>query len=350
MLKRVISLVVGVACLMSMTSAFAAMTYDATTTEYYANNQIKVTSTVTGAAGDTATYLVYNKDLADATAITQGSDIIYVDQYKFTGSETGDKWTFSYVTDSANIGSKIKVGNGATSGATAPATIPGITYPVTVKTSETTWGTYAYTDAAEYSWYKIPFATSQSIVESVEVNGAELSTEKWFTSVDALWLADDAGLKKDGKDEITVVVEDAQLSAKTISMAYFDGTEETEANGYDAIDDANNEDYQKSVVAVGQVTGNCGDFGIIIGESVEAIKNCLEAMNAEGSAYTGANAFKPERISASALPSLGKNSEGKFAIRVYDDGLTGDVYAATYYKGTSGYALSGNYRTLAIGQ
>ena len=55
MLKRVISLVVGVACLMSMTSAFAAMTYDATRTEYYADNQIKVTSTVTGAAGDTAT-------------------------------------------------------------------------------------------------------------------------------------------------------------------------------------------------------------------------------------------------------------------------------------------------------
>ena len=338
MLKRVISLVVGVACLMSMTSAFAAMTYDATRTEYYADNQIKVTSTVTGAAGDTATYLVYNKDLADATAITQGSDIIYVDQYKFTGSETGNKWTFSYVTGNANIGSKIKVGNGATSGATAPATIPGIVYPVTVSDGTNTWAENAYTDAAENSWYRIPFAPAQSIVKKVTVGSAELTAEQWFTAVDALWISDAVTLSKDGND-ITVEVEDAALTAKTISMAYF-ASENASVDG----------ETGASVVAVGQVTGNCGDFGIIIGESVEAIKNCLEAMNAEGSAYTGANAFKPESISASALPSLGKNSEGKFAIRVYDDGLTGDVYAATYYKGTSGYALSGNYRTLAIGQ
>lgn len=335
MLKRVISLVVGVACLMSMTGAFAAMTYDATRTEYYADNQIKVTSTVTGELGDTATYLVYNKNLADATAITQGSDIIYVDQYKFTGSETGNKWTFSYVTGNANIGSKIKVGNGATAGASAPATIPGIVYPVTVTDGTNTWAENAYTDAAENSWYRIPFATAQSIVKKVTVGSTELTVEQWFTAVDALWISDAVTLSKDG-NTITVEVENAALTAKTISMAYF-ASEEASVDG----------ETGASVVAVGQVTGNCADFGIVIGKTVGDLEECLAAMNTVGASTNSDGLIKT--ANASALPSLGKNSEGKFAIRVYDGGLTGDVVVATYYKDGT-YKLSDNYRTLTIGQ
>ena len=344
MLKRVISLVVGASCLLSMTSAFAAITYDATRTEYYAANQIKVTSTVSGATGDTATYLVYDKDLADASEITQGSDIVYVDQYKFTEGD-GGTWSFSYVTDNANIGANVKVGNGATAGVSAPATIPGISYPVTVTSGSDTWKATGWTDAAENSWVKVPYDNKESIITAVTFNGSPLDAEYWFTAVDALWI----GGQTWSKDANTIVVTTEATvasSATTLSMAYFDGKEATEEGGYDAADANTGND--PSVVVVGQVVGDSSNFGIILAKTTEELTASLAAINSE--AWDGASPYK-KSDAAVILPSLAKNSEGKFAIRVYDNtafAAESSIYAAVYYKTATGYEISDNCKTLTI--
>ncbi len=334
MLKRVVSLVVGVACLMSMTSAFAVMTYDATTTEYFSEDQIKVTSTVTGDSGDVATYLVYDETLRDATKVVQGSDIIYVDQYKFT--EAGS-YEFAFVTDSANVGSKIQVGNRATSLEDAPAKVPNISYPVTVTTGgSSAQEIRALTDDAEDAWVKVPYNAIDASITEVTFNGSTLSEEYWFVSVNALWIGEQDWSTESNTIDVTVE-ETAASSATTISMAYFAAAEAGE--GY----------TEPSVVAVGQVVGNSTRFGIILGESTQAIQSCLDAMNADEE-YAENTPYKAEDVNAAALPSLGKNSEGKFAIRVYDSGLAGDMYAATYFFDGEEYQLSDNYTTISINE
>lgn len=332
MLKRVVSSVVSVACLLSATGAFAATNYQATKTEYYANNQIKVTSTISGENGDTATYLVYDKSVTDVSEIT-GTDIVYVDQYKFTGSEENNKWTFSYVTDNSNIGATIKVGNGATSEKNAPTAIPGISYPVTVTCGENTWETTGMTDADETGWVKIPFSTTQSLVEKVTLNGTELGVEKWFTGADALWIC---ATWDNNSNKVVVTAKSAATTVKMDGMTYLAGAETENPDGY----------TDPSIVAVATVTGSSENVGIILASNKENIQNYVSGL----SRWNGESATD-ETNKTGIFPALGVNNDGKFAIRIYDDTVfTADStwYAVAYYKDSTGIHLSGNCMEITV--
>lgn len=325
MLKRVVSSVVSVACLLSATGAFAATNYEATKTEYY-EGKIKVTSTISGENGDTATYLVYDKTVADVSGIT-GTDIVYVDQYKFTGSEAGSKWTFSYVTDNSNIGATIKVGNGATSADNAPNAIPGISYPVTVKCGETEWETTGTTDADETGWVKIPFSTTQSLVKSVKLNGTELDADKWFTGADALWIYNTSW--NTTSNTVEVEAQNAVSDVKMNSMTYIAGEATGNPDGF----------TDPSIVAVATVTGSSENVGIILTQDKSKIEDFISTLSLDGESNTNTT----NKIGI--FPALGVNSQGQFAIRIYDDttftpGSTwyAVAYCKTTQEGTIGYS------------
>lgn len=314
MLKRVVSSVVSVACLLSATGAFAATNYEATKTEYYADNQIKVTSTISGASGDTATYLVYDKSVTDVSGIT-GTNIVYVDQYKFDGTETDDKWTFSYVTANSDIGATIKVGNGATSDTTAPAAIPGISYPVTVKCETDTWVTTGTTDADEDGWVKIPFSTTQSLVKSVTLNDSALDENSWFTGADALWI--NATLNTTSNNTVAVDVQEAASDVKMDGMTYIAGETTGNPDGY----------TEPSIVAVATVTGSTDNVGIILTQDISKISNFINSWDGKNDISKTESTDK-----IGAFPALGVNSQGQFAIRIYD--------ADTFTPGSTWYAVA----------
>lgn len=331
MLKRVVSSVVSVACLLSATGAFAATNYEATKTEYYADNQIKVTSTISGVSGDTATYLVYDKSVTDVSDIT-GTNIVYVDQYKFDGTEQEGKWTFSYVTANSDIGATLKVGNGATSDTTAPTAIPGISYPVTVKCGTDTWVTTGTTDADEDGWVKIPFSTTQSLVNSVTLNNSALDDDKWFTGADALWI--NATLNTTS-NTVAVEVQEAASNVEMNGMTYIAGNATGNPDGY----------TEPSIVAVATVTGSTDNVGIILTQDTSKISTFIDTW--EGKNDTS----KTDTTNKSgAFPALGVNSQGQFAIRIYDaDTFTpGSTWYAVAYIKTGQGSVSWNKNAMKI--
>lgn len=313
MLKRVVSSVVSVACLLSATGAFAATKYEATKTEYYADNQIKVTSTISGANGDTATYLVYDKSVTEVSGIT-GTNIVYVDQYKFDGTEKNGKWQFSYVTANSDIGATIKVGNGATSDTTAPTAIPGISYPITVTCEGVGWETTGTTDADETGWVKIPFSTTQSLVKSVTLNGNALDENSWFTGADALWI--NATLNTTS-NTVAVEVQEAASDVKMDGMTYIAGEATGNPDGY----------TEPSIVAVATVTGSTDNVGIILTQDTSKIHTFISTWNGKNDISETNTADK-----IGAFPALGVNSNGQFAIRIYD--------ADTFTPGSTWYAVA----------
>ncbi|MBE7052759.1 MAG: hypothetical protein E7391_00595 [Ruminococcaceae bacterium] len=102
--KKVIAVAAVTAMLCASCISASAATYTSTTTYYNGVDKIQVTTNVSGlAANDEVTYLAYagEGDFNPAT-----STIVYVNQYTVGSEETAAK-TFSYVTDSANVGSSI---------------------------------------------------------------------------------------------------------------------------------------------------------------------------------------------------------------------------------------------------
>ncbi|MEE1013697.1 MAG: hypothetical protein U0L92_05240 [Clostridia bacterium] len=329
MLKKAISLIVGAACLVSMTSAFAA-TYTGTTTTYKSDGTIQVDSTVTGGTtGEVATYLVYSEDLNSASEITDGSDIVYVDQYKFVADDSGSK-TFSYQTSSANVGAKIAVGASVTS--VSGATIPGIPVSITEDNSAPTTVT-ATLPEEEDGWVSVPFNTTGKTVTALTVNSASITDDKWFVGVNAIWIDGDlvTGYTSENGFSIAVTTQStsADITASTIGMAYFP------AEDADTNDDGST---APSIVVVGDVDGNAEEFGIILAKSESDAEQTIFGLSEDG---TSSNAVK--------LAALGRNTDGKFAIRVYDEnGFSGALYAVTYYKDNSGYnaAQTGKWITI----
>lgn len=331
MLKRVVSSVVSVACLLSATGAFAATNYEATKTEYYSNDRIKVTSTISGASGDTATYLVYDKSVTDVSGIT-GTNIVYVDQYEFDGTETDGKWTFSYVTANSDIGATIKVGNGATSDTTAPTAIPGISYPITVKCENSEWTTTGTTDADETGWVKIPFGTTQSLVKSVSLNGETLEESSWFTGANALWIKETLDATS---NEFAVEVQEAASNVKMNGMTYIAGEATKNPDGY----------TEPSIVAVATVTGSSDNVGIILTQDTSKISSFVATWNGEND--TSATNTENQ---IGAFPALGVNSQGQFAIRIYDANTftPGSVWYAVAYYNTENSTISWDMNAMKI--
>ncbi len=286
MLKRFVSSLVGVACLVSMTGAFATASYTGTTTEYDVSGKIRVKSTISGTTGDTVTYLVHDDD-ADVATLQDGQ-VVYVDQYEFTGDEANGTYTFNYLTDTTDIGATVLVG-GDIENAIVDDTVGKV---VTVN------GVKEYVaDAAGTNGYVlVPCNVIGNIVTEVKLGDNVLDAEEWFVAADGLYIT---GLALDGTDVVTF----AAAETEAVSVATLDAAFLAAGEMEDQSDDAAG---YASILAVGQVTGQVDEFGILI--TVDSEKYYL--------------------------PALGKNAAGMYAIRAYNETLTDGtgITVQAYYK------------------
>lgn len=290
MLKRLVSAVVGVTCIAATVGVSAATPNVSTSTVYNGTGTIKVVSTVSGASsGNIYTYLAYDKNV---TTVTQGSEIVYIDQKTADGVTVA----FEYVTKNDNVGSKVKVGGKSADGTAFEAndtnTIPALATAVNVKVNdgEATSAEVDLTDPTAY--VPLSFTDTNHPVSNVTVSG--VTDVDWFAGNGCVWI-----LARNLSNGATVTI----TTAAEAAVAYF----QTLAGGYLA-----NDDGVKSLIVAGKVTGNDAttDYGIEIATTSE---------------FTGSTKYK----------ALGKGSDGTFAIKLQDlanGNLTGDtVYARAYY-------------------
>mgnify|MGYP004658978001 FL=1 len=289
MLKRLVSAVVGVTCIAATVGVSAATPNVSTSTVYNGTGTIKVVSTVSGASsGNIYTYLAYDKNV---TTVTQGSEIVYIDQKTADGVTVA----FEYVTKNDNVGSKVKVGGKSADGTAFEAndtnTIPALATAVNVKVNNGD-ATRVEVDLSDTTAYVQLSFTDTNPVSSVTVSGKE--SVDWFAGSGCVWI-----LAGDLTNGATVTITTAEAA---VAVAY-----DTLAGGYLA-----NDGGVKSLIVAGKVTGNDAttDYGIEIATTSE---------------FTGSTKYK----------ALGKGSDGTFAIKLQDlanGNLTGDtVYARAYY-------------------
>lgn len=296
MLKRLVSAVVGVTCIAATVGVSATTPNVSTSTVYNAADpsKIEVTSIVSGTdvvSGNIYTYLAYDKNVKDT--VTQGNQIVYIDQQTANGSQV----TFKYVTGNTNIGSKIKVGGKDAQGqaytANGSTTIPSPATKVNVSVNGESAEAQEVNLTDSDAYVQISFTdTNTNPVSNVTVSG--VTDVDWFAGNGCVWI-----LARNLSNGATVTI----TTAAEAAVAYF----QTLAGGYLA-----NDDGVKSLIVAGKVTGNDAttEYGIEI---------------ATASDFAGSTKYK----------ALGKGSDGTFAIKLQDlakGDLTGDtVYARAYY-------------------
>ena len=338
MLKRVISLIVGATCMVSMTGVFAG-SYDSTTTTYSGTTdangkpQIQVTTNVTLDANEVVTYLVYRETNSGGEEVTTsnltGDDIVYVDQYKNSSSSTATK-AFSYVTVASDIGSPIKTGADVTTPDTE--VIPDFNFKVVDATDDTLyWGGNSL-PTAEQGLYKFETTLGvDDVVKGVKVGNTDVVN--WFvsdTGAKTLWIDADEIAAEASSATITVTLGSAKVSVATRSVAYYAAGDNDHADASDGTDLAN----MASVIVVGNVVGNVSEFGIQLADTENGAKT-TEA-NVSGN--------------VARLEALGKNVSGDYAVRVYTSDNFGKdtIYACAYYKTADGTVVVGDAKAITL--
>ena len=290
----------------------AAPTY-VTETKYEADNKIEVTTTINGATkGDQLTYLAY-KPVGEETEPTSGN-IVYIDQHEITEAET-TTYTFSYKTDSTDIGATVKFGGASEAGADIGVTdssIPGVTYTINLSggVNETDKKVVA---SAEGSFTKIACIIGEGKVltgvsKKVSETTTELATNKWYSSADGFWISNDE-LAEGATYTLTVTETEADPTVTKLGHETFDKMSDQTTAG-------------SRLCVVGRVEGLCSEYGIIISNTAITTTEGLAPteVGADGttidfSSLSGTYKFK----------ALGKGSNGQFMVSLEDGGT--DTFA-----------------------
>lgn len=319
MLKRVVSIGIGLSMLLSM-SAFAEITSSTTTTYNKTTKDISVSTTIDGAnEGDKITYLVHKKSAALASLAD--TDIVYIDQK--TAGSGGSVTPFSYKTASTNIGSTILVGGSAIDAPKTGVTVPGY---VNVSGSDGTVlaiGTITTdsTTVDSQSLVKVVLDSSLNISKISTINDNDATDSLCFVGdANVLWL-DKSLLATDSATNIVVELNTASI----LNILGLNATK----YGNDNVD---------AVSAFGQVVGSPDEYGIVF--STSEIKDDAEvtALGTDTDLSNGA---------VVAFPSLGKNGEGKFVVQLVDSSLSGKtLHARVYTKTGDTYTFSSSNRSI----
>lgn len=321
MLKRVVSIGIGLSMLLSM-SAFAEITSSTTTTYNKTTKDISVSTTIDGAnEGDKITYLVHKKSAALASLAD--TDIVYIDQK--TAGSGGSVTPFSYKTASTNIGSTILVGGSAIDAPKTGVTVPGY---VNVSGSDGTVlaiGTITTdsTTVDSQSLVKVVLDSSLNISKISTINGKDATDSLCFVGdAKVLWL-DKSLLATDSATNIVVELNTASI----LNILGLNATK----YGNDNVD---------AVSAFGQVVGSPDEYGIVF--STSEIKD-----DAEVTALGTDTATDLSDGAVVAFPSLGKNGEGKFVVQLVDSSLSGKtLHARVYTKTGDTYTFSSSNRSI----
>lgn len=321
MLKKFVSLAVGTACLFSMVGVSAVTVQ--TSTAYQASD-IKVTTTVSATTdgelnGTTLTYLAH-----DAGEVTEGSQIVYVDQIV----ADAESETFEYVTQYSKIGSTVKVG-GRTSAGTAlsvnTGVIPGVELTVDGVAVTDAVFTVVTEDADGYTadddLVKITSEAFTGVtgIASMTGSGTTIPEDSYFVGKDCVWVK--YGVLNVSKESGLAITLDTTTTPDVATAAL----------GYKM----NNDTDGPSAIAVGQALGTVAEYGIVYSADAK--------IDAAPVAYADVTA-----VGDVAFPALGKGSNGLYAVEVYNVAdfvgtLSGNmVYAAAYVKDSSGNYTFGN--------
>lgn len=298
MLKRLVSAVVGVTCIAATVGVSATTPSVATTTVYNGadTSKIKVTSIVQNASsenGDIYTYLAYDKSVP---TVTQGSEIVYIDQQTATGTTV----TFEYVTDTTDVDAKVKVGGKNNAGAFDPysGTIPAAktSVNVTVDGDAVADQDLDLDSAADDDYVGISLGKTD-VVNGVTIGGTAI--DDYFVGNGKVWIKK-SDLTSGGQIAITTTTETAATAAETIGAGCLvDGG-------------------IKSVIAMAKVVGAASEYGIAVSKSKD---------------FSDATYYS----------ALGKGTDGVFAIKLQDiasGNLNGTVYAKAYYGAEESRVLS----------
>ncbi len=296
MFKRVISTMVGVACLLSMTGVFAA-SHVSTTTVYTNTDKIRVQSKVTGNINEVATYLVTESGV-NVENLTK-DQVVYVDQYEFT--RDGDEYTFDYVTTAENLGATVLFGDDITEDAT-----DNVGEAITVNGSTV----YVAPFAKEGSYTFIPVASAAGqTVASITRDGTELDKEEWFSAVGGVYVAD-----VEEEQVYTITMTSTQASECILLDAQYVGAGD--------MSDPNDEyDDTPSILAAAKVVGDYAEYGVVV------------CKNQDFTGTEGTDIFH--------FKALGKNEKGGFAVRWYTDLFkddTASLYVTAYTKTGDAYS------------
>lgn len=285
------------------------------------SGKIKVETTVSDVAeGDQLTYLAYNTEVA---AEPTSDNIVYIDQHEVKEDEVTNNvttYTFSYKTDSKNIGSTVKYGGVDVNGTGFTASsgkIPGITVKVKLNDAE---AVDCAVTVGSGDFVKINF-TYNNVITAVKKDETEVDAENWFTANDGLWI------------KATEFDQNATYSVTT--------TETTTTAAINGVLREWNEgsDNKKDILrAICTIAGNVTEYGIIISNSSNLTSETI------GTPEDGEN-FSGTEEKSYIFKALGKSSDGKYIIAIEFEGaelFTKEAYYVyAYYKtGDNTYVLS----------
>ena len=319
MLKRVVGLGIGLSMLLSM-SAFAAVT-SSTTTTYSTDSKISVTTTVSGAdAGDKITYLVHKKG-ATLTDL-QDSQIVYIDQVTVGASAP----SFTYKTETTNIGSTVLVGGSSITSPQTGVTVPGYVNVKSADGSVLATGDIKTesTDVAGSSLVKVTLSNSLNISSITKINGNSADDALCFVGgPDVLWV-NKALLATDTATDIVVSISDSSVR----DLLGLNKTTYTE-DGENLV----------AVSAFGQVVGPAAEYGIVF--STGEISDTMVPTEVDDSTDLSSGAV--------AFPALGKNGAGQFVVQLADNNLKGKtLHARAYTKDGNTYTYSTQDKVVTI--
>lgn len=292
MLKRLVSAVVGATCIAATVGVSATTPNVSTTTVYNGTDtsKIKVTSTVQDAAtGNIYTYLA-----STAETVTQGSDIVYIDQKTGDGTNV----VFEYVTESTGVNATVKVGGKSSDGTAytaASGTIPAAKTSINVTVDE---GTEENQDldlskAKNDDYVPIDLGDTTKVVASIKLGGEDFTD--YFVSKGKVWIKK-SDLTQGEKIEIAAKKETAASEIAAPGAGFLKGTEEG------AVD---------SIIVMGKIEGAATSYGVEI-SSDESFSD------------------------STPYEALGKGTDGMFAVKLENlegGGMTaGTYYARVYFQ------------------
>ena len=329
MLKRVVSIGIGLSMLLSM-SAFAitsstTTTYDTTATD--GSVKISVTTSVTGASeGDKITYLVHKKGAALASLAD--TDIVYIDQK--TAGSGGSVAPFTYKTASTNIGSTILVGGSALTSPVSDA-MPGY---VIIKNESGKEIAYGKIDSASqlvgndtlvkvtYTSTNIPVIDSISSVSTKDVNIDDIM---FLSASDGFFIS---GSAIDSSAATIITVKTGSPIIDTLGA---------NSTAYDGL---------KAISSYGKIVGDSSTYGVVFSTD----RNAIETLNtAPDSIFTDVSEFAADFSSCVAFPALGKGLDGTFVVQLADSGFTpGTTYYTRVYKCDNNTYSYGSVKSVTV--
>ena len=327
MIKKFAKRVVAIAAITTMLcamciSASAAATYNSTTTYYNGLDKIQVNTSVSGlTANDEVTYLAY--EVAAGAASTafdpETSTIVYVNQYTASGTTA----TFSYVTDTTNVGSSIKMakadstfanGEKITAGEGEKGTIAAATVDFKVKIDGIDKETYKVECVKGLQTITIPVAIGAGKTVSALTIGTT-TYKAGDVIVTPTGITVDFDVEAVSYDvAITTTAVDDNAIAPPTAVAY-------------SIDYKYSEDINGETVS--------GTAYAIIADATNTPVDGYEI----GVVFSDNEITRDNISNLTLLPSVGgaRGTDNKYAIAVVDDTnpTDGTVYYATYMKATS---------------